>query len=136
MTRLLYLPDDATVIQLEVEITPSQLTAAVNAGMRPLAVLKGAPPGKLSAIHAGTTVIIIPGGEPISFKNKSELSKRQAQVLELSARGLSTGEIAMLMNLSRRTVNYHLGMVKERIRAGILPAISALTSSANHRDKD
>ena len=93
MTRLLYLPDDATVIQLEVEITPSQLTAAVNAGMRPLAVLKSAPPGKLSAIHAGTTVIIIPGGEPISCKNKSELSKRQAQVFELSARGLSTGEV-------------------------------------------
>src|SRR5512145_1038189 len=108
MTRLLYLPDDATVIQLDVEITPSQLTAAVNAGMRPLAVLKSAPPGKLSAIHVGTTVIIIPGGEPISFKNKAELSKRQAQVLELSAHGLSTGEIAMLMNLSRRTVNYHL----------------------------
>jgi len=104
--------------------------------MRPLAVLKSAPPGKLSAIHVGTTVIIIPGGEPISFKNKSELSKRQAQVLELSARGLSTGEIAMLMNLSRRSVNYHLGMVKERIRADVLPAISALTSTANHGDKD
>ena len=39
MTRLLYLPDDATVIQLEVELTPDELSAAVNAGMRPAAVL-------------------------------------------------------------------------------------------------
>jgi DNA-binding CsgD family transcriptional regulator len=136
MTRLLYLPDDATVIQLEVQITPSQLTTAVNAGMRPLVVLKSAPPGKLNAIHTGTTVIIIPGGESISLKNKPELSKRQAQVIELSARSLSIGEIAMLMNLSRRTVNYHVSMVKERIRAGILPAINALTSSGNAGDND
>ncbi len=124
MTRLLYLPDDATVIQLEVEITPTQLTAAVNAGMRPLAVLKSAPPGKLSAVYVGTTVIITPGSDAISPKNETELSKRQAQVSELSARGLNTSEIALLLNLSRRTVNYHLSQVKERQRRGGLRTTS------------
>ena len=61
MTRLLYLPDDATVIQLEVELTPAELSAAVNAGMRPVPALKSAPPGKLTAIQAGSTVIVTPG---------------------------------------------------------------------------
>ena len=54
MTRLLYLPDDATVIQLEVELTPAELSAAVNAGMRPLAALKAplpasSPPSRWAA---------------------------------------------------------------------------------------
>jgi DNA-binding CsgD family transcriptional regulator len=136
MTRLLYLPDDATVIQLEVEITPSQLTSAVNAGMRPVAALKSAPYGKLRATCIGTTVIVTPVSSTHASKKKADLSKRQAQVLELAARGLSTGEIAMLMNLSRRTVNYHLGKVKDRMRAGVLPAKSALTTTVITGDED
>jgi len=51
---------------------------------------------------------------------KADLSKRQAQVLELSARGLTSGEIAVILHLSRRTVNYHLSQVKDRQRRGDL----------------
>ena len=61
MTRMLYLPDDATVIQLEVDLTPAQLATAVNVGMRPVPLLKKAAPGSLTAIQAGGTVIITPG---------------------------------------------------------------------------
>ena len=121
MTRLLYLPDDATVIQLEVELTPAELSAAVNAGMRPVPALKSAPPGKLTAIQAGSTVIVTPGEKKSSSVEKDAISKREAQVLELSTRGLSTGEIALLLHLSRRTVNYHLSNVKERLRKGSFP---------------
>jgi DNA-binding NarL/FixJ family response regulator len=122
MTRLLYLPDDATVIQLEVELTAAQLSAAVNAGMRPIPVLKNAPAGKLTAIQAGSTVIITPGGKRPNAAEKSNLSKRQSQVLELSTRGLSTGEIALLLHISRRTVNYHLSNVKELMHNSSLPS--------------
>jgi len=121
MTRLLYLPDDATVIQLEVELTPAELSAAVNAGMRPVAALKAAPPGKLTAIQAGSTVIVTPGEMKSSSAEKADISKREAQVLELSTRGLSTGEIALLLHISRRTVNFHLSNVKERLRTGSFP---------------
>lgn len=121
MTRLLYLPDDATVIQLEVNLTPTQLSSAVNAGMRPVPALKNAPPGKLSATQVGSTVIVTPVSDAITSKNKADLSKRQAQVLELSARGLTSGEIAVILHLSRRTVNYHLSQVKDRQRRGDLP---------------
>jgi DNA-binding CsgD family transcriptional regulator len=127
MTRLLYLPDDTTVIQLEVEISPSQLCAAVNAGMRPLAVLRNAPPGKLTANEMGGTVIVAPapsGKRSNSAKTTppaSGLSRRQAQVHELSVRGLTSGEIAVMLHLSRRTVNYHLNQVKNRIHPGEIP---------------
>jgi DNA-binding CsgD family transcriptional regulator len=127
MTRLLYLPDDVTVIQLEVELTPAQLSAAVNAGMRPLEVLRSAPPGKLIAHQIGSTVIVSPAPKRISRSTlpaKSNLSRRQAQVLELSARGLSSGEIALLLRLSRRTVNYHLAKVKDRVR--VISSISTV----------
>ena len=124
MTRLLYLPDDATVIQLEVDLTPAELLSAVNAGLRPLPILRSAPPGRLSAAQVNTTVVIAPArprGRPRVSTDKSDLTRRQHQVLELNSRGFSSDEIAGMLNLSRRTVNYHLNQVRRRIR-GELPA--------------
>ena len=125
MTRLLYLPDDATVIQLEVDLTPAELLSAVNAGLRPLPILRSAPPGRLSVVQVNTTVVIAPArqrGRPRVTADKSDLTRRQRQVLELSSRGFSSDEIAGMLNLSRRTVNYHLNQVRRRIR-GELPAL-------------
>lgn len=130
MTRMLYLPDDATVIQLEVDLTPSQLAAAVNSGMHPVPALKNAPPGSLSAIEAGGTVIVIPGDRVVVHADKPSISRRQTQIFELSLHGFSSGEIALLLHLSQRTVNYHLNKVKELIRDGVLP-VSVKTASVN-----
>ena len=116
MTRLLYLPDDTTVIQLETDLPAAQLCAAVNAGLRPLPILRAAPPGKLTASEVGATVVIAPAAR--STPARSRLSRRQTQVSELAARGFSSGEIAALLQLSRRTVNYHLNQVKNRVRGG------------------
>lgn len=119
MTRLLYLPDDATVIQLEVDLTPAELVTAVNAGMRPLPVLRTGPPGKLSACQLNNTVIVAPQrGVNRTRKQNTEtsLTRRQKQVLELSARGFSTLEIASMLDLSRRAVNYHLSQARIRLR--------------------
>jgi DNA-binding CsgD family transcriptional regulator len=125
MTRLLYLPDDATVIQLEVDIPASQLCAAVNAGIRPLPVLRNAPPEKLFANEMGSTVIVAPAAQRTTPLKRSHthtgLSRRQTQVHELSIRGLTSGEIAVMLHLSRRTVNYHLNQVKNRMRQGEIP---------------
>lgn len=122
MTRLLYLPDDATVIQLEVDLPPGQLVAAVNAGMRPLPILRAAPAGKLTASQVNNSVIIAPArspGRPPGKKEKTELTRRQGQVLELSSRGFTTNEIAAMLDISRRAVNYHLNQVKSRIRGEV-----------------
>lgn len=125
MTRLLYLPDDATVVQLEVDMPASQLCAAVNAGMRPLPVLRSAPPAKLTASEMGSTVIVAPASHRSTPLKRTHtpagLSRRQTQVHELSIRGLSSGEIAVMLHLSRRTVNYHLNQVKNRMHLGDIP---------------
>lgn len=125
MTRLLYLPDDATVIQLEVEMPAAQLCAAVNAGMRPLPVLRSAPPDKLTASEMGSTVVVAPVTHRATphkqTRTPAPLSRRQTQVHELAIRGLTSGEIAVMLHLSRRTVNYHLNQVKNRMHLGEIP---------------
>jgi len=140
MTRLLYLPDDATVIQLEVEMNPAQLCSAINAGMRPLPVLRNAPPGKLSASQIGGTVIVAPTHKRVSpgkpLQPSTGLSRRQAQVHELNVRGLTSGEIAVMLHLSRRTVNYHLNQVKNRLRTGELPQAEMLPMLLNFNEEN
>lgn len=134
MTRLLFLPDDATVVQLTVDLTPAELVAAVNAGMRPLSVLRESSAAKLTACQVNNTVIIAPAlqrGRPSSTLSRSDLTRRQHQVLELSSRGFSTAEIASMLDLSRRAVNYHLYQVRKRIRGENSPRGAAPMDSTD-----
>ena len=85
MTRLLYLPDDATVIQLEVDLSPAELVAVVNAGLRPLPILRTAPAGKLSASQVNATVVIAPlrsPGRPRRNSVNANLTRRQRELLK------------------------------------------------------
>lgn len=120
MTRLLFLPDDLTVIQVEVEITPRQLAAAINSGLRPLPLLRDAPFPKLTANQLGNTVVVAPavkrGRPPRLAPLKTRLTRRQRQVLELKSVGLSTAEIAITLGISRRTVSYHMGQLREQLK--------------------
>ncbi|MBP9677001.1 MAG: response regulator transcription factor [Anaerolineaceae bacterium] len=125
MTRLLYLPDDSTLIQLDVDLNPADLVTAINAGLRPLPLLRSAPNGRLFACQMNATVIVAPQrlpGRPATKLAHADLTQRQKQVLELSTRGFNSTEIADMLNLSRRAVNYHLSQLRVRIR-GELPAI-------------
>lgn len=118
MTRLLYLPDDVTIIQLNVEISARQLAAAINAGLRPLAVL-GESSERLVASQIGNTVIVSPRhkrGHPAQSLQHSSLTRRQRQVLELASHGYSNLEISKMMGISRRTVSYHLQGIKSQIK--------------------
>ena len=117
MTRLLYLPDDVTIIQLEVEISPKQLTAAINAGLKPVPLLVNSS-DRLIASQVGKTVIISPKrkrGHPAKTLASNGLTRRQRQVLELASNGYSNSQIASLMGISRRTVSYHLKGIKTQI---------------------
>ena len=46
-----------------------------------------------------------------------ELTRRQSEVLELLRRGLSTGEIAARLQISRVTVRRHLGLAVNKLNA-------------------
>lgn len=137
MTRLLYLPDETTVIQLDVEGDAAQWVATVNSGMRPLPFLRSAPAEKLTACEFGSTVVVVPGVEKRTRVGEevegTVLSRRQLQVHELAVRGLSSGEIALLLRISRRTVNYHLNQARARIQKG--GGLSIHAASRNHRQE-
>ena len=45
----------------------------------------------------------------------SELTQRQREVIKLIAEGLTSKEIAMRMNLSPKTVNFHRQEIKQRL---------------------
>lgn len=119
MTRLLYLPDDMTIIQSNVEIGARQLAAAINAGLRPVAML-GESSERLIASQIGNTVIVSPRhkrGHPAQSLQYSSLTRRQRQVLELASHGYSNLEISKMIGISRRTVSYHLKGIKSQIKA-------------------
>jgi DNA-binding CsgD family transcriptional regulator len=61
-------------------------------------------------------------GRPRRNSVNANLTRRQRQVLELQSRGFNSAEIAAMLNLSRRAVNYHLNQVRQRIR-GELPEL-------------
>jgi len=123
MTRLLYLPDDVTLIQLDVATAARPLAAAINAGLRPLPALEDAA-GPLTASQIGSTVIVAPRhkrGHPPAPLQQASLTRRQRQVLELASHGYTTEEIARLMGISRRTVSYHLKGIRSRIKTPPMP---------------
>lgn len=117
MTRLLYLPDDATIIQMEVPIPPKQLAASINGGDMPVRLLLDSGE-QLSASQIGQTVIVSPRrkrGRPAKMRMQNSLTRRQRQVLDLASHGYSNAQIASLMGISRRTVSYHLKGIKTQI---------------------
>jgi len=120
MTRMLFLPDDLTVVQVEVEITPRQLVAAINSGLRPLPVLRDAPSLRLVASQLGNTVVVAPavkrGRPPRLAPLKTRLTRRQRQVLELKSIGFTTAQIAEALGISRRSVSYHLGQLRQKLK--------------------
>jgi DNA-binding NarL/FixJ family response regulator len=120
MTRLLYLPDDATIIQIEVDIPSKQLAAAINAGLKPVPQLEESP-DRLSARLVGNSVIVFPWRMHENYskvKQYSNLTRRQREVLELAMNGYSKIQIAERMGISRRTVAYHLKSIKTLIQKG------------------
>jgi DNA-binding CsgD family transcriptional regulator len=118
MTRLLYLPDDATIIHLDVDVPSRQLAAAVNAGLDPLpgVFIKGQ---RYTARLVGNTVIIFPYRKrertAQDFDSKV-LTNQQRRVMELAMKGLTNIEIAERLGISRRTVTYHMRGIRERIQ--------------------
>jgi DNA-binding CsgD family transcriptional regulator len=122
MTRLLYLPDDATVVLLDVTIPARQLAAAVNAGLEPLPQVI-TPGRRHHASLTGNTVIVFPKRKPAGADQsyfQTVLTPKQNRVLELAMDGNSTEKIAEIMGISRRTVAYHLKGIKTQIQDGVI----------------
>ena len=118
MTRLLFLPDDETLVVLDSSLSATALADSVNQG-------QWTPPppydaGKAATLHAtrqGRTVIVTPHlpldlADPTFDEVSRMLKPRQRQILLLLAHGLSNKEIAVHLGLHPRTVAMHIATLK------------------------
>ncbi len=116
MTRLLFLPDDQTLVVLEAPQAAGELVECVNQG-------QWVPPAPYDTAHAahaitlGRTVIITPTlpldlADPGLNEIHRLLKPRQRQILLLLAHGLSNKEIAVRLKLHPRTVAQHIARLK------------------------
>lgn len=66
-------------------------------------------------------------------KNAATLTNRQAEVLNLVAQGKTYKEVAMQLNLSERTIKYHMEKILETLQ--VENRSQAIARTARHHDK-
>ena len=119
MTRLLFLPDDQTLVVLESPVAAGELVECVNQGRWiPPAPYDQLIPAKISATFRaarfgdqGRTVVISPCLPLAEIRRL--LKPRQRQILLLLAHGLTNKEIAVRLKLHPRTVALHIAALNE-----------------------
>jgi NarL family two-component system response regulator LiaR len=125
MARLLFLPNDDTVLLLQSDLSPDDLVCAVLQG-------KWSPPAlydirsrpAFRAVRLGSFVIVAPV-EPLSAEGSGQrgagimrplrLSQRQTDVLQALCEGLTDKEIAARLGISPHTITNHIGILKSRL---------------------
>ena len=116
MTRLVFLPDDETLVVFDAAEAAGELVERVNQGLwtppPPYDKVKPVPAAATwQATRRGRTVIVSP--QMAQEKIRRLLKPRQRQILLLLAHGLSNKEIAVRLKLHPRTVALHIAALKE-----------------------
>ncbi|MCC6146543.1 MAG: response regulator transcription factor [Anaerolineaceae bacterium] len=123
MTRLLYLPDDNTLIQLDSPLKPEDLIQSIEKNLwTPPGLEGGRSPGRLQAFRAGSAVVVCPSvhGKSGAVRRRGgspALSRRQQEVLQALAEGLTSRQIAARLKLYPGTVDLHIRAIKARLGA-------------------
>ncbi|CAN5568421.1 response regulator transcription factor [soil metagenome] len=109
-------PPATAIIMLTTFHTGQYLAAAMRLGARGY-LLKTSPIEEIvDAVHrvAGGGVAFMTGGEAVSEPTQP-LSAQEAQIVRAVAAGLTNKEIAAQLAISRRTVEWHLAKLFERL---------------------
>lgn len=122
MTRLLFLPDEETLLMLESPLPADELTLAVQSGRwQPPEAFTGGRQLALRAIRQGPLVLVFPVGaqadETVAPSGEIHLSRRQKEVLQALAEGQTTRQIAVRLKVMPHTVKYHVAMLKKSLHA-------------------
>lgn len=140
MTRLLFLPDEHTLIQLDSPLAPEDLIQSVQNGL-------WIPPEpyhesrrRLQAAKLGTTVVIgrFFGPEPGAARPRAgvRLTYRQRQVLHGLAEGLTTRQLAARLKVNHRTVEHHVNLLKIRLGACNRAETVSLAAALGYMDPE
>ncbi len=122
MTRLLFLPDENTLILLNSPMKPDELVDSVEKNLwNPPAPYHETSHQRLQAVKLGTVVLISEAPRQKTHQARRRmgvnLTRRQMQVLQGLAEGLTTHQIAVRLKLHRRTVDFHVNALKTRLGA-------------------
>ena len=126
MTKLTLIFDKNIFIKMESDLPPSQLVMVLNHGnwQPPAAIaccFANMERRKIRAVALEEWVFALVETqletEHKGITESSPLSNRQKQVLDLLADGKTNKQIALLLGLSRRTVNMHIAAIKNKLGA-------------------
>jgi DNA-binding CsgD family transcriptional regulator len=126
MTRMIFFPGEGSLVVMDSPIPAEELARAVNNGEwvlpSPMNFLNNVrkPGTTLQAICQGEIVIVTLGRagrtkpvEAPAAGDPSGISIRQHEVLMALSEGMTTRQIARRMNITERTVNYHIAGIKK-----------------------
>jgi DNA-binding NarL/FixJ family response regulator len=126
MTHILLIFDDQSMLTFQDEKPAMKLVEVINAGLwtppAPAHQLLGTLKGKkLNAVVVGNWVVVSleePQEQPrASMPVEIKLSKREQEVLELLSQGLTSKQICHKLQLSLRTINFHIANLKSKLNA-------------------
>jgi len=124
MTRILFLPDEQTMLVIDSSLPAAQLVQAINSG-------SWQPPVDLpahSADHPGLKAVyltarilaVIPAGRASALQLPVRLTRRQLQVLQCIVRGMTAKQTARQLGLHPNTTAMHIANLKKRLGADTL----------------
>ena len=124
MTRILFLPDEQTMLVIDSNLPATQLVQAINSG-------RWQPPVDLpahNADHAGLKAVyltarilaVIPAGRASTLQSPVRLTRRQLQVLQCIVKGMTAKQIARQLGLHPNTTAMHIANLKKRLGAETL----------------
>ncbi len=126
MTRMIFFPGEGSCVVMDSPLTAKALARAVNNGEwtlpAPFGFLNPDPNGGASfnAI-CRNEIVVVTLNQPVNTLAADarqagkplRVSVRQHQVLVALSEGLSTGQIALRLNISERTVQYHASKIRQ-----------------------
>lgn len=146
MARIIFIPDDTSVLQLDTPLSARELLRAIRSGEWQLPSPYPPLDPSYRIIIIGSVVVIspsLPVEPPVEKPSEGilvDLSPRMRQILKGIADGLSDKEIAERIHVSPHTVTKYVSSLKNRLgarnRAALLThALSMGLIRMKHRNK-
>ncbi len=124
MTRILFLPDEQTMLVIDSNLPATQLVQAINSGrwQPPVDLPAGATDrAGLKAVYLTARILaVIPAGRASTLQSPVRLTRRQLQVLQCIVRGMTAKQIARQLGLHPNTTAMHIANLKKRLGAETL----------------